>query len=331
MNLNLHGAISSGPKVLITGGAGFIGSHLSEFLIQKGHIVKVLDNLSTGSISNLAALLDEPRFEFLQGDVRTKSDVVNALKDVNTIYHLAAAVGTRTVITDPITTIDTNIRGTLNLLESIPPKSRVVLTSSSEVYGKKRGQSFEEGSDSIIGPSSNLRWCYAISKLMDECLGLSFWKQRNLRVTVVRLFNTVGPRQTEKFGMVIPTFIIQAMSNDPMTIYGDGSQTRCFIHVDDTVEVLFRLAETEDSVGQVVNVGGQNLISVKDLAKMIHHMTGSRSRMKFITYEEAYGPDFEDMRHRYPDISKLKQLTGFEPKINLEEMLADTIDYFRSK
>jgi UDP-glucose 4-epimerase len=248
---------------------------------------------------------------------------------VDAIYHLAAAVGVKLIILDPINTIETNVHGTENILKVAHPNIRVILGSTSETYGKNGNNTFSEDDDSVIGASVNSRWSYAVSKLVDEFLGLAYWKKNKVKVTIVRLFNTVGPRQVGHYGMVIPRFVTQALTNKPITVYGDGNQTRCFTHVSDAVKALIKLSECDEAIGQVVNVGSNNRISIMELAEKIRYMTGSTSKINLIPYSEAYEPGFEDMRDRSPDISKLENLTGFSPKIGLEELLADIINYHR--
>lgn len=317
-------------KVLISGGAGFIGSHLSESLINKGISVRVLDNLSTGSISNLDTIKDNSLFEFVYGDIREIATVRSAMMGVDIVYHLAAAVGVKLIISDPIRTIETNVHGTENILKVAHPYMRVILASTSETYGKNRNDTFSEDADSVIGPSVNSRWSYAVSKLVDEFLSLAYWKEHKVKVTIVRLFNTVGPRQVGHYGMVVPRFITQALTNNPITVYGDGNQTRCFTHVSDVITAFIKLSECEKAIGQIVNIGSRNRISIKDLAERIRQMTGTTSAIELISYSEAYEPGFEDMMNRTPDISKLERLTGFIPKIGLEELLESIIDYQRS-
>lgn len=318
-------------KVLITGGAGFIGSHLCEALIKKGIYVKVLDDLSTGAISNLDAVKDDPRFEFINGDVRYIDVVRAAVAGVDVIYHLAAAVGVKLIILDPIKTIETNIHGTENILKAAHSGTRVILASTSEAYGKNINAIFSEDADSIIGPSINSRWSYATSKLIDEFLGLAYYKKYETKVTIVRLFNTVGPRQVGQYGMVVPRFVTQALTNNVITVYSDGNQTRCFTYVSDAVEALLRLTHCNKAIGEIVNIGSRNKISIKYLAKKIHQMTASKSEITFIPYNEAYEPGFEDMRDRSPDISKLESLTGFSPNIGLEDLLERIINYHRKR
>lgn len=316
-------------KVLITGGAGFIGSHLSEALIKKGVHVRVLDNLSTGAISNLGAIKDNSLFEFIYGDVRDINAVRSAVMGVDTLYHLAAAVGVMLIILDPITTIETNVHGTENILKVAHSNMRVILASTSEIYGKNGDSTLSENMDSIIGASVNARWSYAVSKLVDEFLALAYWKKNKVKVTIVRLFNTVGPRQVGQYGMVIPRLVRQALTNSTLTVYGDGCQTRCFTHVSDAVTALTKLGECDAAIGEVVNVGSKNRVAIKDLAEKVRQMTGSKSRIDLIPYSEAYEPGFEDIRDRSPDISKLENLTGFSPKIALEELLVDIINCHR--
>jgi UDP-glucose 4-epimerase len=320
----------SDRPVLITGGAGFIGSHLAEFLVETGVPVRVLDNLSTGSRTNLDAIADHPLLEMIEGDVRKEQHVEKAAAGVDTIFHLAAAVGTKMIITDPIGSLETNIRGVENVLKFARPETRVLLASSSEAYGKNSEGSFSEGSDSVIGPSKGTRWSYAVSKLANECLGLAYWKQRGMNVTVVRFFNVIGPRQTGDYGMVVPRFIRQALENNPITVFGDGLQTRCFIHVGEAVKALAVLAETEEAVGEVVNVGSSGQTSILELAKKIRRLTESSSAIEFISYEEAYGKGFDDMRNRRPDLLKMARFTGIRSTADLKDTLESIIGYFRN-
>lgn len=318
-------------KILITGGAGFIGSHLAEKLLQKGDEVFALDDLSTGSLENIGHLRNNPNFHFTQGSVLDK-DLVNKLTaSVDEIYHLAAAVGVKTIIEKPLQSFLTNIDGTKNVLEvAAIKKTPVLIVSTSEIYGKNEKLPFDEESDRVYGSAYHDRWGYGLSKSSDEFLGLAYFREKGLPVVIVRLFNVVGPRQAGAYGMVVPRFIQRALKNEPIEIYGDGKQTRCFGYVGNVVNALSELmANREKSYGQIFNLGSDEKISIKDLADKIKTMTDSKSEVKFVSYERVYGENFEDMRNRQPDLSKIKKAINYQP-ISLKETLEKTIEYFRS-
>ncbi|HWQ00030.1 MAG TPA: GDP-mannose 4,6-dehydratase [Vicinamibacterales bacterium] len=319
-------------RVLITGGAGFIGSHLADTLLDRGHEVSILDNLSTGSIDNIAHLKGRPRFSYVIDDVTNEPVLAETLDRADVVFHLAAAVGVKLIVEAPVHTIETNVHGTEVVLKHANKKKKlVVIASTSEVYGKSTAVPFREDADLVLGPTLKHRWAYACSKAIDEFLALAYWKERKLPIVIVRLFNTVGPRQTGQYGMVIPNFVRQAMAGHPITVFGDGSQTRSFTHVADVVEALIRLVEEPRAVGQVFNVGNNREISIRQLAELVRDLASSSSPIVDVPYEQAYETGFEDMPRRVPDISKIRDLVGWEPRIGLEETLRSVIDYFRSK
>ena len=327
------GQISNGvSKILITGGAGFIGSHLTEKLLQKGEEVFVLDNLSTGSEENIKHLENNPKFHFIRGSVLDKDLVAQTVAKVDQIFHLAAAVGVKTVIDKPLESFLINIDGTKNILEAATiRKTPVLITSSSEIYGKNDKLPFKEEDDRIYGSAYHDRWGYGLSKGSDEFLGLAFFREKSLPVVIVRLFNVIGPRQKGAYGMVVPRFIKQALNNEPVEVYGDGEQTRCFGYVGSVVNALIELmGNKEKSYGQIFNVGSDEKISIKDLAqKIIELIPQSNSKIKLIPYAQVYGENFEDMRDRQPDLSKIKKAINYQP-LSLQESLQKTIDYFKS-
>lgn len=314
-----------GPRrydYLVTGGAGFIGSHLCEFLLSKGNSVLVLDDLSTGSLSNLDECSDNPSFRFVVGSVLDESLTLGLVHQSNKVIHLAAAVGVENIIQRPVETIETNVKGTENILlaasgDDIP----VFIASTSEVYGKSESIPFREDGDIVLGATSRSRWSYACSKAIDEFLALAYWKDKELPVIIGRLFNTVGPRQSGRYGMVLPRFIEQALSGKPITVFGDGEQTRSFSLVYEVVDAIVALVENPEAIGRVINIGSTQEISIGNLAKIVRKITGSDSEIRFISYEEAYPDDFEDMRRRAPDVSLLQSLTGFFPKADIEEII----------
>ncbi len=313
-------------RILITGGAGFIGSHLAERLVREGNEVRVIDDLSTGRLENVAHLEKAAGFRCFVDSILNEKVTEQLVIDCDEIYHLAAAVGVRLIVEEPIRTIETNVAGTETMLKlAWRYRKKILITSTSEVYGKSRHTRFREEDDSVIGPPHRYRWAYAASKSVDEFLGLAYWTEKKLPVVIVRLFNTIGPRQSGQYGMVVPRFIKQALAGEPITVHGDGRQVRCFTYVDDVVESLLRLMRCRDAVGEVVNVGNPEAVTISRLAKMIRELTGSGSKIIFIPYEKAYGREFEDMRRRVPDIGKLKKLTGFTPLVGLEKMLVRTI------
>lgn len=318
-------------KVLITGGAGFIGSHLAERLLERGDEVVALDDLSTGRRENLAHLESNPKLKVVIGKVEDETVSTTLISDADVIFHLAAAVGVRLVVEHPVRTIETNIRGTEVVLRlAAEKKTRVLVASTSEVYGKREQVPFREDDDLILGSTSKSRWSYACSKAIDEFLALAYWKERQLPVVVVRLFNTVGPRQTGRYGMVIPNFVRQAIKGEAITVYGAGTQTRCFTHVADVVSALIALIQRPESSGQVYNVGSSRELTIKELAERVKELTGSSSEIKLIPYEEAYEEGFEDMLRRVPDISKLSTLTGYAPTRSLEDIIIDVVNEQRA-
>jgi UDP-glucose 4-epimerase len=320
-------------RFLITGGAGFIGSHLAEALIAQGHRVHVLDDLSTGSIDNVRHLKDDPRFAYTIDTCASPSLVAELVDEADIVYHLAAAVGVDLIIESPVRTIETNVHCTEVVLAQASKKRKpVFVASTSEVYGKSTSFPFREDGDIVLGATSTGRWSYACSKAIDEFLALAYWKERKLPTVVARLFNTVGPRQTGRYGMVVPTFVQQALSGRPITVYGDGTQTRCFCHVSDVVKALVDLMQLgEDAHGEVFNVGAQEEISMLSLADRVREMTGSDSEIHVIPYDEAYEEGFEDMPRRYPDITKVDAAIGWSPTRSLDEILTDVIEFHQAE
>ncbi|MFH1266495.1 MAG: NAD-dependent epimerase/dehydratase family protein [Planctomycetota bacterium] len=320
-------------RYLVTGGAGFIGSHLVEALLGAGHEVLVLDDFSTGRQENLTHLEPCDRLEVVRASVTDTDLVRDCVPSVDGVFHLAAAVGVRLIIDEPVKTIETNVEGTTSVLEACARHEKPVLvTSTSEVYGKSEKVPFSEADDAVIGPPTFRRWGYAASKALDEFLALAHWHQSRLPVVIVRLFNTVGPRQTGRYGMVIPRFVRQALLGEPITVYGDGRQTRCFCHVGDVVGALTRLFGMPESRGEVFNVGSDEEVSIHALATTIRSMTESRSEIRLVPYAEAFGSSaFEDMLRRVPDLAKVRRLIGYEPRHSLEAILRDVIRSIRSE
>lgn len=318
-------------RVLITGGAGFIGSHLAERLLERGDEVIALDDLSTGSLQNLASVREHPKFRFVQDDVRNQDTVHLLVERSDAIFHLAAAVGVQLIVDQPVHTIETNIHGTevvLNVANKF--RTPVLIASTSEVYGKSERVPFKEDDDTVLGATRFSRWSYACSKAIDEFLGLAYFQQFDLPVVVARFFNTVGPRQTGRYGMVIPRFVEAALRNEPLTIYGSGTQSRCFGYVGDVVGAIINLLTTQGAYGQVYNIGSQEEISIEGLADKIIEMTGSRSEKKFLTYEEAYGRPFDDMMRRIPCLERVQAAVGFKPSTPLDEILRLVIEEKRA-
>ena len=317
--------------VFITGGAGFIGSHLADRLLEQGHHVHALDNLSTGRLDNIAHLTDHDRFVFTEGDVLDQDLVEDAVAAADRVVHLAAAVGVKRILDRPVETIRTNVGGTETVLEAAHAHgTKVLLASTSEVYGKAMENNDEldalrEDGDWTLGPTSTRRWAYACTKAVDEFLALAYHDEYDLPVTCVRFFNTVGPRQSGQYGMVIPTFVERALAGEPIEVHGDGSQTRCFLHVKDAVRAVTNLLDTPEAEGEVVNVGRPSAISIQELAKRVRDLSGSDVSITYTPYEEVYGPGFEDMQRRTPDISKLKALTGYQSEHTLADILHDVI------
>jgi UDP-glucose 4-epimerase len=313
-------------QILITGGAGFIGSHLTERLLRDGHAVTIIDDCSTGSLENLAAVLKHPGLTVVQSQVSDCADLPVLCARASFVYHLAAAVGVELVVHSPIRTIETNLDETEAILTAAAAsKTPILVASTSEVYGKSAKAEFSEEDDLLIGPPHLGRWSYACSKLMDEFLALGYHQERGLPVIIARLFNTVGPRQVGRYGMVVPRFVSAALENRPIQVFGTGEQTRCFCHVQDTVEALVRLKDPPAAIGQVFNVGSTAEISIKELARRIIAITGSKSVIEYVPYQEAYMPGFEDMLRRKPNIGKLRAATGFEPAKSLEEIIRSVV------
>ena len=309
-------------RILITGGAGFIGSHLAEALTADGNDVVVIDDLSTGSLVNIAGLKQRPNFRFIQASIRDAGALAQAMESADFIYHLAAAVGVELVVKSPVYTIEDNVRGTEDVLAAAARTGcGVLVTSTSEVYGKSERDCFREDDDLLIGPPTFSRWSYACSKLLDEFLALAYYREKQLPVTIVRLFNTVGQRQTGRYGMVVPRFAQAAVRGEPITIYGDGRQTRCFCHVSDVVRALVVLPQQPQAIGQVFNIGSTEEVSIHDLAQRVQVLSESRSELRRLSYDEAYMKGFEDLRRRVPSIAKIKQLIGWQPTKNLDEIL----------
>jgi UDP-glucose 4-epimerase len=319
-------------RYLITGGAGFIGSHLAEELLRRGHHVAVLDDLSTGAIENVRHLKEHPSFTYVIDSAANVPRLAELVDEADVVYHLAAAVGVELIVESPVQTIETNVHCTeIVLAQANKKKKPVFLASTSEVYGKNSSVPFREDSDLLLGPTFKGRWAYACSKALDEYLALAYWKERGLPVVIGRLFNTVGPRQTGRYGMVVPTFVRQALASKPITVYGDGSQRRCFCHVSDVVWALADLMEREEAYGELFNVGSDEEISILELAERVRQAAAAKSEIVFVPYEEAYEEGFEDMERRVPDTSKLRTLIGWEPKLHLEETLSDVVEYERAK
>ena len=319
-------------RYLITGGAGFIGSHLAERLLDRGVRVVLLDNLSTGSVENIRHLKSSSRMQYHLDNIENRQLLAELVDDADVVVHLAAAVGVKLIVESPVKTIETNVNGTQLILEAACKKRKLVLTAStSEVYGKNTNVPFREDADLVLGPTTKGRWSYAASKALDEFLALSYWKEKKLPVIVVRLFNTVGPRQTGRYGMVLPNFVKSALENTTITVYGNGAQSRCFCDVRDTVEGLVRLMDTDRAIGEVVNVGNTEEISIEGLAHRVKQRTGSSSPVEYVPYDKAYEPGFEDMMRRVPCVEKLHALTGFRPQTSLDEIIDRVAAYFLEK
>src|SRR5579862_796163 len=318
-------------RVLITGGAGFIGSHLAERLLERGDEVMVMDNLSTGSMENIRSLKSYDRMHYFLEPIENRQLLAELVDEADVIFHLAAAVGVRLIVESPVRTIETNVNGTQLVLEAACKKRKLVFNAStSEVYGKSARVPFGEDDDLVLGPTSRGRWSYAASKALDEFLALSYWKEKKLPVIVVRLFNTVGPRQTGRYGMVLPNFVKQALDNEPIRVYGNGQQSRCFCDVRDTVEGLIRLMDTDRAIGEVVNVGNTEEITIEALAERVKQRANSSSPIEFIPYDQAYEPGFEDMMRRVPCVDKLHSLTGFRPATPLNEIIDRVIAFYQN-
>jgi UDP-glucose 4-epimerase len=316
-------------RYLITGGAGFIGSHLAETLLRQGHDVVIIDDLCTGSIHNIDNLKRKRGFSYIIDSMFNRPLLAELIDDCDAVFHLAASVGVRLIVESPVHTIETNVKGTEGVLEFANKKrKKVLVASTSEVYGKSTKIPFSEDDDLVMGPTFKGRWSYACSKAIDEFLALAYWKEKGLPVVIVRLFNTVGPRQTGRYGMVLPSFVRAALADQPLTVFGDGKQSRCFCHVSDTVGALSRLIEHPDAVGQIFNIGSDEEISIEQLARMVKSLTGSASPIRYIPYEEAYEEGFEDMQRRVPDISKIQNLLNFHTTYTTRQIIQSVIDSF---
>jgi UDP-glucose 4-epimerase len=315
-------------RILITGGAGFIGSHLTDRLVADGHQITILDNLATGRKENLSAHLGGNSVSFIEGSILDLPILDGLIKETEYVFHLAAAVGVFNIVNHPLDSLMTNIRGTENVLESAHKYSKpVFVTSSSEVYGKNVSDSLKESDDRILGAPVTLRWSYSEAKAIDESLAYAYWVEKKLETRIVRFFNTVGPRQLGAYGMVVPRFVQFALKDDPITIYGNGEQTRCFGHVLDAVDAVVRIAFADNTIGKVINIGNDYEISINDLARKVIEQTNSKSEIVYVPYEEAYGDGFEDMERRVPNIELIKSLVGWEPRRDLSTMISDIADF----
>jgi UDP-glucose 4-epimerase len=309
-------------KILITGGAGFIGSHLAERLLKDGDEVSVIDNLSTGSMKNIEGFLDKPGFTFTEGDIRDASLMASLVEKCGCIYHLAAAVGVKLIAERPVHTIETNIGGTEVVLDMANKfAKKILIASSSEIYGKSEAVPFDEDDDLVLGSTRFSRWSYACSKAIDEFLGLAFFQQYELPVVIARFFNTIGPRQTGQYGMVVPRFVQSALKNEPVTIYGTGKQSRCFCYVGDVVDAVIQLMDCDSAAGRVFNIGSNEEITIEKLAERIISLAGSKSKKTYMDYEEAYGRPIDDMARRVPKLERIKEAIGWQPKTRLDEAL----------
>ena len=309
-------------RVLVTGGAGFIGSHLADALIARGDQVVALDNFSTGSTANIKHITKN--FEIIDGDIRNAELIKETIKDVDLVFHMAAALGVNTILESPLESISTNIAGSEVVLNAAAHhKKRILIASTSEIYGKNPKQPLNETDDRVVGSPQKIRWSYSDAKAIEEAMAFSLNQEKGLKVTTARLFNTVGPRQSAHYGMVVPRFVRSALKNEPISIYGDGTQSRVFCHVNDAIEALLALVGTDKTINEVYNVGGTGEITIKELADSVIKETKSQSSIEFIPYEKAYAPGFEDMQRRVPDISKIKQELNWAPKKNLSQIIAD--------
>ena len=319
-------------RVLITGGAGFIGSHLSDAYVERGDEVFCIDDLSTGSIDNIAHLKGHARYHYSIDTVHNQPVVAELIDQCDVVFHLAAAVGVKLIVESPVRTIETNVKGTeVVLSQANKKKKKVLLASTSEVYGLSNDVPFREDGNLVMGATTKGRWSYACSKAIDEFLALAYWREKKLPTVVVRLFNTVGPRQTGQYGMVIPTFVKQALSGRPITVFGTGEQTRCFGFVRDVVGALINLMERDEAVGEVFNIGSNEEVSIMELARRVRELTGSNSEIVTVPYDEAYEEGFEDMPRRVPNISKVGALTGFRPTVTLDQILQSVIEYYSGR
>ncbi len=315
-------------KALITGGAGFIGSHLCRLLLNEGHEVEVIDDLSTGNLQNIKTLQENSKFKFHLETILNAGFLEHVIRDVDIVFHLAAAVGVSYIIDNPLKSIQINVRGTENILELAHKfDKKVLITSTSEIYGKNEQVPLSEDMDRVLGSTTKRRWSYSNTKALDEFLALAYHTVKKLPIVIVRLFNTVGPRQTGQYGMVIPRFVSQALLEKPLTVFGDGEQSRCFCHVTDVINAIYKLTNLPEAEGEIFNIGSTEEISIKELAELIKNMTNSKSEIKFIPYDEAYEKHFEDMRRRVPDTTKVNKLIGFAPERKIKEIIKDIIDY----
>jgi UDP-glucose 4-epimerase len=319
-------------RALITGGAGFIGSHLAEALLNAGHEVDIIDNLSTGSIRNVSHLKSNPKFTYAIDTITNEPLLAELIDRNDVVFHFAAAVGVKLIVEQPVHTIETNVHGTEVVLKHANKKKKLVfIASTSEVYGKNVDVPFREDADLVMGATVKHRWAYACSKAIDEFLALAYWKERDLPVVVVRFFNTVGPKQTGQYGMVLPNFVSQALAGEPITVFGDGTQSRSFTDVSDVVGCLIKLMKEKKAIGEVFNIGNPEEVTILRLAELVKAQTRSASPIEFVSYDKAYEAGFEDMPRRVPDITKIHALTGFQPTVQLNEIIAKVIEYFRSQ
>ncbi|MCF7793476.1 MAG: GDP-mannose 4,6-dehydratase [Candidatus Cloacimonetes bacterium] len=316
-------------KILITGGAGFIGSHLAEKLLKEGHEISVIDNLSTGKYSNIIHLIKNEKFNYVIDSILNRDVLEKLIKNADQIYHLAAAVGVKYIIDNPLLSLRTNIVGAENVLEFANKyKKKVLIASTSEIYGKSDKIPFKEEDDRLLGSTHISRWSYSSAKAIDEFLALAYHREKKLPVVIVRCFNTVGPRQTGQYGMVVPKFVHNALLNHPITIFGDGKQSRCFCDVCDVTDGMIKLMNTKKAEGQIFNIGNDKSISIEELAQKVKKMTNSRSKIDYVKYEDAYEEGFEDMRHRKPDLTKVQEMIGYKPKFSLDQILQRIINFF---
>lgn len=319
-------------NTLVTGGAGFVGSHLCDELLRRGHRVLAIDDFSTGAALNLIGVLEHPRFEFVRGSILDRDLIGELIGSADRVFHLAAAVGVHTIVDDPLRSLRTNLQGTETVVSAaLEHDCRILITSTSEIYGKNSADKLGEDADRILGSPLKSRWSYAEAKALDEMVAHTCWQKHGLRVVIARLFNTVGPRQSGRYGMVLPRLVQQALEGQPLTVYGNGQQTRCFCHVYDVVPALIDLLEEPKAYGRAVNLGGAKETSIEELAELIRHLTGSTSSIRRVPYEEAYGPGFEDMQRRVPDLDLARQLIGFAPRHDLHDMVRSVISDITSR